>query len=210
MKQNFTDITVVLDRSGSMENIKHDVDGGFNAFIEDQKKIQGEAVVTLAQFDDVFEFVYKARNIQEVPSMKCEPRGMTALLDAVGRAMNETGTRLEKMAENERPDRVIFVIITDGCENASHEYSKQRIFDTIKHQRETYSWQFVFLAANQDAIQTGALMGIPMGSSVTFKTTGAGVHNIYTSLSNNVSAYRTGNAQTVSFNDTDRKDAVAE
>ena len=123
MNRNLTDITVVLDRSGSMTTVMHDVTGGFDKFIEEQKKVQGEALLTLVQFDTEYEFVHKAKNIKDIPKLEFMPRGMTALLDAMGRAITETGERLRNMKEEDRPGKVICLIITDGQENSSKEYN---------------------------------------------------------------------------------------
>jgi len=159
MNSNLTDLTVVLDRSGSMQACQTDAEGGLNAFVEKQKKEPGECWFTLVQFDTEYEFVHRATNIQDVPPHKLQPRGSTALLDAVGRAIVETGIRLREMAENDRPGLVIMVIITDGQENSSKEYTKAKIKEMIEHQTNVYKWQFTFLGANQDAFAEAGAMG---------------------------------------------------
>ena len=119
MKTDLTDITLVVDRSGSMQDIRSDAEGGVNAFIENQAKEPGEALLTLVQFDTEFEFLHTGVPIKDVPRYSLVPRGSTALLDAVGRAINETGERISKLAEAERPALVVFVVMTDGLENSS-------------------------------------------------------------------------------------------
>lgn len=159
MNSNLTDLTIVLDRSGSMQACRADAEGGLNAFVEKQKKEPGQCWFTLVQFDTEYEFVHRAKNIHDVPPHKLQPRGSTALLDAVGRAIVETGVRLRDMAEHDRPGLVIMVVITDGQENSSHEYTKAKIKEMIEHQTNVYKWQFTFLGANQDAFAEAGAMG---------------------------------------------------
>lgn len=165
MNPNLTDITLVVDRSGSMASIRDDAEGGVNSFIEQQAKQKGEALITLVEFDTAYDFVAKGVPAQSMRRYKLVPRGMTALLDAVGRAINETGLRLAKMNENERPGLVIFVVMTDGYENSSREFTNSEIKQMIKHQQEKYNWQFMFLAADQDAFGEAEKMGIQMSGA---------------------------------------------
>lgn len=201
-RQNFSDITMVLDRSGSMESIAADIIGGVNNFVESQKAQPGDAVFTLAQFDNEYELVCVAKALGEVPPLTpftFVPRGSTCLLGAVGRAIDETGARLAAMPEHERPSSVIFVIVTDGEENTSHEraWSKRYFGDNIvanmiKHQQEAYSWDFVFLAANQDAMASGAKLNIPSSNAMTFMPCHAGVDMAYEKTSGLVGRMRGG------------------
>jgi len=161
MKTDLTDITLVVDRSGSMETIREDAEGGVNAFVREQAQQPGNALLTLVQFDTQYDFVHKGVPVKQVPAYKLVPRGNTALLDAVGRAINETGERLATMAEADRPGLVIFVIVTDGEENSSSEFSKTQIKEKIADQQAKYNWQFTFLGANQDAFAEAGGMGIP-------------------------------------------------
>ncbi len=160
MRNDLTDLTVVLDRSGSMQSCKNDAEGGLNHFIEEQKKHEGDATFTLVQFDTEYEFVHKAIPIGEVPKCSLVPRGGTALLDAVGRAINETGERLSKVDDANRPGLVVFVIVTDGEENSSHEFTKAQVKEMIERQQSEYQWQFTFLGANQDAFHEAQGLGI--------------------------------------------------
>lgn len=160
MNEKLTDITLVVDRSGSMSAIRDDAQGGINEFIRQQKAEPNDANLTLVQFDNHYEFVHNGTPIQDVGEFELVPRGSTALLDAVGRAINETGSRLGHMPEPDRPGLVIFMIVTDGEENSSREFTCQKIKEMIEHQQATYSWQFLFLAANQDAFAEAGSMGI--------------------------------------------------
>lgn len=168
MKSDLTDITLVVDRSGSMAQVREDAEGGVNSFIEQQAKEPGEALLTLVQFDTEYEFLHKGVPISQVPKYELVPRGMTALLDAVGRAINETGERLAKMEEQDRPGLVVFVVMTDGHENSSKEFSKADIKAMIQRQQDTYNWHFTFLGANQDAFAEAGGMGIAAAGVANF------------------------------------------
>lgn len=202
MDTNRTDITIVLDRSGSMHGVKSDTIGGFNQFMAEQRKAPGSAVITLHQFDDVFETVFSAKDIKTAPDLTPEtfqPRNNTALLDAIGRSIKDTGKRLSDQPEDVRPGKVVFVIITDGLENASHKFTSQQVFDMITHQREKYHWQFVYLGANQDAIATAANMGIATANAMTYAHNHLGTVSAYASVSKNLVKMRSGETQCMAF-----------
>ena len=192
MKQE-TDVTVILDRSGSMQKIASDAIGGFNEFLAEQERQAGDCRLTLIQFDNQYEVVYAAQPIAQAPRLTedtFQPRGSTALLDAIGRTIDRTGRRLAALSEDERPDRVMLVIITDGLENASSDFTREQIFGMISRQRDVFNWSFLFLAANQDAIAEGAKMGIGAQQSLDFSATGAGVREAARSMSRAVSSLR--------------------
>ena len=164
-RQDYTDVTLVLDRSGSMHSIADDVVGGVNSFVDEQKAVPGECRLTLIQFDDVnpHDVVHSGKPVQEIAALTTQtyqPRGNTPLWDAVGKAAVATGERLSAMPEHERPAHVIFVIMTDGLENASRDWTKQQVANLLKGQQEIYSWQVVYLGADHDAMAAGADMGI--------------------------------------------------
>ena len=198
-----TDITMLLDRTGSMGVVAADTIKGFNTFLAiQQRSHQGECVFTLVQFDDVDpqEVVHDARPIATVPPLTAEtfvPRGNTPLLDALGKAVVRTGERLKAMAPDRRPGKVIFVIVTDGQENASHEYTRTRILDMITHQRDTYRWEFVYLGANQDAIKEAATYGIPAAGTATYAHTTSGTRAAFAAMSSNVMRQRSGATNTL-------------
>jgi hypothetical protein len=168
MRTDLTDITMVIDRSGSMSSIRSDAEGGINTFIDSQKSEHGEAQLSLVQFDTEYEFIHKGVPIGNLPRYTLVPRGSTALLDAVGRAINETGARLFAVEESQRPGLVVFVIVTDGAENSSREFTREKIREMIEHQQSVYKWQFTFLAANQDAFAEGATLGIAQDGIANF------------------------------------------
>lgn len=157
---NYRHIVIVVDRSGSMEKIKADTEGGLVQFLADQAEEPGRTTVSLYEFDDEYGPVYEMAEIAQAPRYTLIPRGSTALYDAVGRTIAATGQHLAVMPEDQRPGRVLMVIDTDGWENASREYSADRVKDMITHQREAYSWEFVFLGADQDAFTAAGAMGI--------------------------------------------------
>ena len=165
MNQNLTDITLVVDRSGSMEAISDDAEGGINAFVTAQARRPGDAVLTLVQFDTKYDFVHRGLAISQVPKFTLVPRGATALLDAVGRAIDETGARLAAMPEADRPGLVAFVIVTDGLENSSKEFTRARVRQMIEHQQQKYQWHFTFLAANAEAFAEAEEIGISMAGA---------------------------------------------
>ncbi len=193
MKKDYTHISLVLDRSGSMEQMRTDAIGGFNTFLRDQQVAPGTATLTLAQFDDRYECSYDVAPIATVKPLDMTtfvPRGSTALLDALGKAMDETGARLAALPDAERPEKVLFVTLTDGMENASRTFTRAQIFDKITHQRDHYDWEFVFLAANQDAIEAGAAMGFTADSSATYAGTGKGQQAAMQAVSQATAKYR--------------------
>lgn len=165
---SLTHLYFLLDRSGSMQSIREDTVGGFNAFIAEQRALPGECKVTLAQFDDRYEVVYADRPIQDVPSLDLQPRGMTALLDAIGRLVSDAGAALACLPESERPGTVIVGIMTDGLENSSREWTHQAVKALIEQQSKAYSWEFLYLGADQDAIEVGTGLGVPAARSMTY------------------------------------------
>lgn len=168
MRNDFTDITLVIDRSGSMESIRSDAEGGVNALIAEQAKQPGECRITLVQFDTEYEFLQRGVKAADCPPYQLVPRGSTALLDAVGRAINETGARLADLPEADRPGLVVFVITTDGEENSSKEFTREQVKKMIAHQQDTYQWQFTFLAANPEAFAEAGGMGIAADQAAQF------------------------------------------
>jgi hypothetical protein len=191
VRQDKTEIVCVVDRSGSMERIKEDAIGGFNAFLAKQKEEPGEAQLTLVMFDNEYEVRADGAPIRDVQPLcggTFVPRGSTALYDAVGRTIVDVGARLERTPEAERPGKVIVLILTDGMENASKEFSRERVRDMIKHQRERYSWEFVFIAAGEEAFRAGR--GLNIDHAVQIKTGGRAQMDAYVGTSEVVKSYR--------------------
>lgn len=165
---NYDEIICILDRSGSMTIRRDDTIGGFNRFIEDQRKIGIDARVTLVTFADERTIVYNGReifNVRPLDHFTYAPGGGTALLDAVGYTIDRVGDRLSNTPESERPKKVIVAILTDGEENASHEYTLNQVGRMIEHQRNKYKWEFFFLGANQDVWKIAQQMNIPRANA---------------------------------------------
>lgn len=210
-----TDITIVLDRSGSMEGIggkvkKATIDG-FNEFLNSQKGLDTEATITLVQFDDVYESVYKALPIDSAPKLTKKifvPRGMTALNDAIGTAINDTSERLVSLPEADRPDNVIMVIITDGGENSSIQYTTSKVAEMISYWKTNYNWKFIFIGANQDAVLTGSTYNIPKSSSMSYNTSNIGTSNTFRSVGQTVNSSRLDNDWDINFTSSMRAEAM--
>lgn len=201
-----TQIVVVLDRSGSMDTIARPTVEGINSFIKEQKAAEGEAYMTLVQFDNEYETTYQTKPINEVIDLVVGetyiPRATTALYDAIGRTINELKTE----------DDVVFVIVTDGAENASKEFTQSAVFEKIE-QKKKEGWNFIFLGANQDAMKTGGGLGISASNSMTFNANVDSVNLMYSNISDKISNYRSAKFYTSSdvagsslyFNEEDRK-----
>ena len=163
MRENLTEIVFILDRSGSMSGLESDTIGGFNSMIAKQQKEEGEAIVSTVLFDDETDVIHDRVAIDEVKKLTEEDyyvRGCTALLDAVGGAIHHIGNVHKYAREEDRPAKTLFVITTDGLENASRHYSFKDVKKLIKRQQEKYNWEFLFLGANIDAIEVAGNMGI--------------------------------------------------
>ena len=183
-----TNLIVILDRSGSMVSIETDIEGGFNQFMLEQSELDGECYVTLVQFDSVsIDTVFSDVQVDQVPPLELKPRGMTPLLDAIGRTVAEFDERFEA----DKTDRVMVVIITDGQENWSTEYTLDRIKRIIElHEKD--GWKFVYLGANVDAFAEAGSMGIAQNASMGYIADDAGVKAMYSAASAAVSDYRLG------------------
>mgnify|MGYP000938688440 CR=1 FL=1 len=193
MRSDLTEIAFVLDRSGSMNPIADDAIGGFNTFLAAQQSPPGEARLTLVLFDHEYLVPHRGVGIGAVPPLDADtyvPRGMTALLDAVGRTMDDLGARLAAMPEADRPAKVIVAILTDGQENASRDYTFAKVSAMIKHQQEKYSWEFIFLAANQDAIAAAGAISIQPKDAIAFQATPMGVRAAHDKLSAEITKRR--------------------
>ncbi len=208
MNPNLTDLTIIMDRSGSMQDCRQEAENGINRLIEEQKQEKGDCNFTLVQFDDLYNVLYDGVPIADVDKVQLEPRGMTALLDAVGKTLNTVGSRLASLDEDNRPGLVMVVIVTDGQENASREFRLEQIREMITHQQEKYNWQFTFLGANQNAFAAGHQLGISATQSASY--TPCKYASAMGVVSNKMSSLRaaTANSQDCSFaySDDDREE----
>lgn len=209
MKKDYAHISVLLDRTGSMESIRDDVIGGFNAFLDGQKKLPQEATMTLVQFDtqDPYEVLHHFKPIGEIPKLTKEtyvPRSMTPLLDAIGRGINDLEAGIAKLDDAERPEQVIFVIVTDGQENSSREFKREQIASMLKEKQENLNWQFVFLSADFDAFHEAHDIGFQANSTALFAKSAAQTSSAFLSSSDRVANYRNKKAASVKFTLEDR------
>lgn len=196
MKKNLTEIIFILDRSGSMNGLEADTIGGFNSMIEKQKKADGEALISTVLFDNVSEVIHDRVSVQDIQPMTDKEytvRGCTALLDAIGGAIHHIGN-IHKYARTEDvPEHTLFVITTDGMENASCHYNTERIKQMIERQKVRYGWEFLFLGANIDAVETASHFGIGADRAVNYHADREGTQLNYEVLSEAICAVR-GNA----------------
>ncbi|WP_061962558.1 VWA domain-containing protein [Demequina flava] len=190
---NYTALLLVIDRSGSMTTIRDDMLGGLTRLVEAQAAEPGRLTIDVVQFDDQIEHTYHLCP-PELVSLELEPRGMTALWDAVGRGMADFGAELAALPEDERPGSVQVVIITDGMENSSREFTGEGLSTAIARQQADYSWNFTFLGANQDAIATARGMGIAAEHALTYAPVDGAVAAANDALNMHVSAVRAGDA----------------
>ncbi|HOS70288.1 MAG TPA: hypothetical protein PL076_09280 [Bacillota bacterium] len=193
MKKDLTELVFILDRSGSMSGLEGDTIGGYNAMLEKQKKEQGEAVITTVLFDDKYELLHdriNLRGIEPITEKEYYVRGTTALLDAVGRTISKIVNVHKHTTEDERAENVMFVITTDGMENASREYSYEKVRRMIEHQKSKHGWEFIFLGANIDAVDTAERFGIGQDRAVNYNADSDGTLLNYEVISETVSCLR--------------------
>ena len=200
MKNNITELVFILDRSGSMAGFEADTIGGFNATIEKQKKQDGKVYVSTVLFDNESKVIHDRVDISEIKPMTCEEYqvgGCTALLDAIGGAIHHIGNVHKYARPEDVPEHTIFIITTDGIENASYRYSSREIKEKIQRQTEKYGWEFIFLAANIDAVETAENIGIRRERAAKYRQTKKGVGRSYYAMSEAITAVRACQADTI-------------
>lgn len=205
MKKGLTQIVFVLDMSGSMSHLTMETIGGYNTMIADQKKEEGDALVTTVLFDHRYIMIHDGMNIKEVKDMTTAeymPAGMTAMLDAVGMTINHVGQKLAAMPEWERPEKVLFTIITDGYENSSKEFDWPTVKNMIKHQREKYNWIFTFLGANIDIDKVSDDLGIDQMLSKKYTANNIGTQSVFNATSKAVSFVRSVDVDSINTTST--------
>ena len=193
MKKNLTEIVFILDRSGSMAGLEKDTIGGFNAMLEKQKGEEGEAIISTVLFDNYAEVIHDRMTLDAVPKLTEKEyyvRGCTALLDAVGGAIHHIGNVHKYAREEDRPEKTLFVITTDGMENASCRYSYDKVKTMITRQKEKYGWEFLFLGANIDAAKEAARFGIDADCAADYHADTQGTAVIYEAMSDVVYSVR--------------------
>lgn len=193
MKKNLTEVVFILDRSGSMSGLETDTIGGYNAMLDKQKKEEGEANVTTVLFDDKVEMLNQRVSLQEISKLTEKEyyvRGCTALLDAIGQTINFMGNVQKYAKEEDRAGKVLFVITTDGYENSSKEYTYEKIKKMIKRQKDLYNWDFIFLGANIDAVETAKQVGIDEEYATNYVSDSHGTKLNYQAMNRAISCCR--------------------
>ncbi len=193
MKKNLTELVMILDRSGSKGGLESDTIGGYNSMLRKQRETEGEVLVSTVLFDDRSEVLYDRVPLEKLPQMTEKEyyvRGCTALLDAIGGAIHHIGNVHKYAREEDRPEKTIFVITTDGMENASREYSYDSVKQLVERQKEHYGWEFLFLGANIDAIETAERFGISADRAANYNSDREGTALNYAVLADTVSEMR--------------------
>ncbi|MBO4859735.1 MAG: VWA domain-containing protein [Treponema sp.] len=199
MKKNLTEIVFILDKSGSMSGLEKDTIGGYNSFIERQKKVEGEAYVSTVLFSNYSNVIHDRVPLEKIEPMTEEQYttdGCTALLDAIGGAIKHIGNVHKYAREEDRPEKTVFVITTDGQENSSHEYTYEKIKKLISRQQEKYGWEFMFLGANMDAISEASKLGIGKDRAVRYECDAAGTMLNFACVSEAMVDFREGKEMT--------------
>ena len=192
-KENFTAIAVIIDASSSMAGLTLDTIGSFNQFLKEQKDVPGEASLTLCTFDTSYRLIHDfsaLAKVEDLNTVSYRCNGCTALLDAMGTTIDALGARLAALPEEERPSKVIVLVVTDGEENSSRKFTLAQIKDKVVHQREVYNWEFVFMGANIDAIGAGTSLGFSAANSLQYDATAVGTAGLYSTVSSNMTSYR--------------------
>lgn len=193
MKSNLTEVVFILDRSGSMSGLEADTIGGYNSLLEKQKKEDGEVIVSTVLFDDMQEVLHDRKSlhqIQPITENEYYVRGCTALLDAIGGAIHHIGNVHKYAREEDRPAKTLFIITTDGMENASRRYNYEKVKQMVERQKKKYGWEFLFLGANIDAIEVAGRFGIQAERAVNYKCDSAGTALNYQALNKVVKRVR--------------------
>jgi Mg-chelatase subunit ChlD len=200
-------LVLIVDRSGSMESIRTDMEGGIKTLLAEQAAEAGTCLVTLAQFDNVYELVTDGVPVAELDAFRLVPRGSTALLDAIGRTISHVRAQVEALEPKRRPGYIIVAVVTDGLENASTEWSHLQVMDSVKA-RIAEGWHFTFLGANQDAIKEGRGMGVAADSSLSYTATSVGAREAMSSTSASMRRMRRGESQSLEYTEEERRKAA--
>lgn len=209
MKKNALELVFILDRSGSMSGLEKDTIGGFNSMLEKQKQLDGQVFVTTLLFDNTITTLHDRvdiRNVKPMTERDYTPGGLTALMDAVGSAIEHIGNIHKYARRSDVPEKTLFVIMTDGMENASRRFDSKRVKEMIRRREEKHGWEFMFLGANIDAVETGASFGIRPDMAVTFLCDEEGTALNYETISDTVCCMRTMGAMPSGWKDNIEKD----
>jgi uncharacterized protein YegL len=193
MDKNYTDINIIVDRSGSMadNNFHKEMENGIASFLKEQAKdTSNKCLVTLAEFDTNYEVVYSSTEVQHVPRYNLVPRGGTALLDAIGRTIDERGKYFAKLKPSQRPAKILVLVITDGGENSSRTFNFSQVKEKIDHQKSIYNWEFVFLGAGLESFGDAQAINIKAGNQAGYAKSALGTQQMFADVSRSVASYR--------------------
>lgn len=193
MKKGLTELVFILDKSGSMSGLEKDTIGGYNSMLAKQRDVEGECLITTVLFDNEYELLHdriEFNAVNAITEKDYQVGGSTALLDAIGRTINKIGNAQKHTAESYRAEKVMFVIITDGEENSSREYTAQKVKEMIEHQKTKYGWEFIFLGANIDAVKTAGSFGIAPDRTADYVADGEGTKLSYKVMASTVATFR--------------------
>lgn len=209
MKKGLTELVFILDKSGSMGGLETDTIGGYNSMLTKQQSVEGDCLITTVLFDNQYELLHDRidiRAVSQISEKEYRVGGSTALLDAIGRTIHKIGNAQKHTADDYRAEKVMFVIITDGEENSSREYSAEKVKEQIEHQKSKYGWEFIFLGANIDAVETAGRFGISADRAQNFHADGEGVELNFRVMSEAVASYRVNESVPENWNKAIQKD----
>ena len=209
MRKGLTEIVFILDRSGSMSGLESDTIGGFNSLIAKQKKEEGEAYISTVLFDDVTEVLHDRRSLNQIQPLTEDDyyvRGCTALIDAVGGAIHHIGNIHKYARREDVPEHTMLIITTDGMENASHRYTSDKVKQMIKRQKEKFGWEFLFIGANIDAVETASRYGISSDRAVNYNADAKGTEILYNTVSASICQMRMDRPINADWSDEINKD----
>ena len=204
MKKDLAELVFILDKSGSMGGLERDTIGGYNSMLDKQRDVEGEAVITTVLFDNGYELLHDRIDIKAVSPItekEYQVGGSTALIDAIGRTINKIGNVQKNTDEKYRAEKVMFVIITDGEENSSREFTSDKVKEMIENQKEKYGWEFIFLGANIDAVETAAQFGITADRAQSYHSDKAGTALNYHVVGAAVAGFRTAAGMPENWNE---------
>ncbi|NLP48377.1 MAG: VWA domain-containing protein [Clostridiales bacterium] len=202
MKKELTELVFILDKSGSMMGLEKDTIGGYNSMLEKQKAVEGQCRITTVLFDHDYELLHDRIDLEAVGPIsgkEYQVGGSTALLDAIGRTIHKIANVQKNTAKEHRAEKILFVIITDGEENSSREYSAQKVKDLIEKQKTKYDWEFIFLGANIDAVETAGRFGIAPDRAVDYLADSQGTKLNYDAMSKTVAGFRATGAVNTAY-----------